>query len=337
MQVPIETEDADATLPRGSICVYCGYDLTGSTDTLACPECGRISTVDAVRGETHALFDQPVRLYREALRFWSKHPPGWFWSLDRDGDVRRSRILLAINVMLVFAIVTGGWLVACSCVVTVTGTERHLDPAGIEPPLLTRETTRRYGALGTTLLNHNYFPEHDRDLTVLTYDYAEKHEVAWALPQDGKGLWGLGIATWLVVNWFLVGQLGFLTQNLFPCHATQRPDRTVAAAVNAESCRLPAQAMVLALLLAVDAAVRVLLPAGHFREHRMIVAILIPLGIALVWSHWICPLRSDSLGMLVPTRRRAVWVFGVYLVCFGSTIGTLLGVLASEFAIHALR
>jgi hypothetical protein len=108
---------------------------------LACPECGRISTVDAVRGETHALFDQPVRLYREALRFWSKHPPGWFWSLDRDGDVRRSRILLAINVMLVFAIVTGGWLVACSCVVTVTGTERSPRP-------------RRYRAAAADPRNH---------------------------------------------------------------------------------------------------------------------------------------------------------------------------------------
>ncbi|MCB9851004.1 MAG: hypothetical protein H6817_09920, partial [Phycisphaerales bacterium] len=101
-------------------CLYCAYDLTGIPDDANCPECGRQNIPTAFRREVQDIFDSPLRLYREAFRIIGKHPPGWYWSLDRPGDVARSFRLAILNIVLCFVILGGAWIAANAYVVRVT-------------------------------------------------------------------------------------------------------------------------------------------------------------------------------------------------------------------------
>ncbi len=63
---------------------------------------------EALRREVWDLVDTRRRLWREMFSLWRKHPPGWWWSLDRPGDLRRALVRLVLNVTVSLLIIAAG-------------------------------------------------------------------------------------------------------------------------------------------------------------------------------------------------------------------------------------
>lgn len=100
------SESPSVENPR--MCVACGYNLYGLGEDLRCPECGLINLPDGIRKQTWEFVDARSWFFSSMFSPLKKRPAGWWWALDREGDVRRSvRILIRNLVLTILIIVTG--------------------------------------------------------------------------------------------------------------------------------------------------------------------------------------------------------------------------------------
>jgi hypothetical protein len=319
-------------------CIYCAYDLTGLPDEARCPECGRQSIPTTIRQEVQEVFDSPRRLYREALRVVGKHPPGWYWSLDRPGDLRRSFRFALINLMVCFAIAGGAWVLADSLGVESVTMRHMVDPTGNTPAVLTQQYRFIDGVFGQT---GEYVDETPREYRSgfrmppgFTTVRSSTSSIRWRFLRGDQWLLALFPAAWIVCMWLLVVPAGMWTQirKGLPRFAVAR--RTVVAAGNAETCRLPLQGLIVALVVALESVARLTLcdaAPNALITLRILLQLLMAGGVC---AFWIGPLRSDYSGQLIRTRLHAVRMYLMYVLILPFVL-TALVIGALEMLLHS--
>lgn len=82
-------------------CLACGYDLQGLGEEPCCPECGLLNIPEGYRRQVHELVDCGKWFFSSFFGVFRKRPPGWWWSLDRPGDVKRA--LKRASLYLIFS------------------------------------------------------------------------------------------------------------------------------------------------------------------------------------------------------------------------------------------
>ncbi|MCH7596214.1 MAG: hypothetical protein IID35_06600, partial [Planctomycetes bacterium] len=117
-------------------CVACDYNLFGLGDEPRCPECGLMNITDGFRREVWALVDSGKWFFSGFLSPFKKRPPGWWWALDRPGDVRRS-FRFAVGHALISAVLVFGFALAADSVLVETTTISFLSSSTSQRPTRT--------------------------------------------------------------------------------------------------------------------------------------------------------------------------------------------------------
>ena len=234
-------------------CLYCGYDRTGLDEDRRCPECGLRSVPEEFRRETQAVFDSRRRLYREGLRWFSKHPPGWFWSLDRPGDLRRSVWLVGMNIVLCLLIINAGVILGDLCWLRIVHEGAWYNPTDPAAPVVAAYRHTAYLGFAFRVRSEDAY-NFDQ-----WRDQPPGYALRWSLTArpiwNGSPRWhpvALIVPTWLVMVYVFLAFGGICSQLRKGLPSYARPLTSVTVAVNAASCRLPMQAASCLLLVAVE-------------------------------------------------------------------------------------
>lgn len=86
------------------VCVACGYNLYGLGDGPRCAECGLQNAPDGLRRQVWDYIDTRPTFISSFFNPFAKRLPGWWWSLDREGDVGKS-IRFAIRNLCLSAVI----------------------------------------------------------------------------------------------------------------------------------------------------------------------------------------------------------------------------------------
>ena len=291
---------------RAPRCLYCGYNLTGLEDGARCPECGMVSVPAAFRREVWDLVDSPRRLWGLMARPIAGYPPGWWWALDRPGDVGRSVRTLARNAALSLIIVLSAAVAVDSVVVEETRVAQLYDQADsraktlwwnesvIPHRLLNRITDER-----STWSNSNFW---GGDAYERVRSPARRTIVSYRVLWDWSAgaLWqGVAAFAWLLLVWAYVAQVGLWTQIRKGLPEFARPPRTIVAAANLQSCKLVFLAVLAVLGCAVEVASRYAC-AGRGLHGYELALWGVGAGLALAAATmWIGALRSDFTRQLI--------------------------------------
>ena len=109
-------------------CIACGYNLRGLGDEPRCPECGLLNVPEALRKQVQQLIDLKPWFFSPFLAPFEKRLPGWWWSLDRQDDVRRSFKFAGIHVLVALLLVVPVGIIAGSVLVESTTQHFLTDP-----------------------------------------------------------------------------------------------------------------------------------------------------------------------------------------------------------------
>ncbi len=293
-------------------CVACGYNLFGLGDEPRCPECGLMNITDGFRREVWALVDSGKWFFSSFLSPFKKRPPGWWWALDRPGDVQRSFKFSAACVVASFLIVLASFAVAGATVTVQTWRYRFVDTSG---------TVR----VADTLVSvTDVFGNVVRDEENVNWDNIGKFAGGWTsachvdLEPSLVFLWPFAI-TYVLIFFLWAGPalVGLWTQIRKGLPEFARAPRTIIAASNYEAHRL----MYLAAFALLWASVVVLTRDGGcswpqsspFRILLSYWALMLVLAI-LGAAGWVGPLRSDYTKQLVQSRLHAARVILMYAV-----------------------
>lgn len=326
-------------------CLACGYDLRGLGDEPRCPECGLLNVAERFRDQVRAKLDRWTFFYSNPFAPWKKRLPGWFWSLDRPGDLRRCVIFALIMLALAAGIAAaGGYAVYGVGIVrdfehfriprgagTVLRPVPAAEPVGpsiypddlppsVRPDRIRFETHERFGVFGS---------EDYEEPTRKAYEQTQ-----WLGPMRTtgttlawwpvKGWWILAVSAFCisVLAWALPAFVGVLTQvrRLMPGY--KKPVRSTLAALLLEAHRLPIVVCYLLLIYAVALGVaywqHVTLPPGlmgmPIMTPRFVSALtgLAMLAVLAASVGWIGVLRSDPTHQLIRNRKHAVRFFVMY-------------------------
>lgn len=297
-------------------CVACDYNLFGLGDEPRCPECGLMNITDGFRREVWALVDSGKWFFSGFLSPFKKRPPGWWWALDRPGDVRRSFKFAAACVVASFLIVLAAFAVAGATVTVRTARYSIVS--------YSESYSEAVRPAGTWVLAVDAFgmPVRVED----TVGRANRGEAT--IPCGGTchvelepSLAFLGpfavTCTLIFSLWAGPALVGLWTQIRKGLPAFARAPRTIIAASNYEAHRL----MYLAALALLWAGVVVLTRDGlcswpqtsPFRILLSYWALMLVLAI-LGAAGWVGPLRSDYTKQLVQSRLHAARVILMYAV-----------------------
>jgi hypothetical protein len=230
--------------------------------------------------------------------------------------------------------VFAAWMAANALVLRVVDEIVFVDPGGVRPTLLAYRSTSLYGAMGLSIhLDDEYLSSPDQiksRAAGLVRRHLRTQEAAshgWCLEHwHGCAI----VSTLVVMIWVILTQLGMWTQIRRGLPAFARARRTIMAAANCESCKLPFQALVVALGLAAETAVRLALPDPQLRSHTVLLSVLIPFMVGLILASWISPLRSDFTRQLIGSRGHAVRMYVMYVLIFPLPLsGIIMGLIFS--------
>jgi len=309
-------------------CVDCGYDLHGLGEAIRCPECGRVNVPEAYRREMWELVDRGTWFFSNPLQLFRKRPPGWWWSLDRPGDVRRSyrfaAACLLISTMIMCAAVGIGDSFACKIQYAVV--EGCLGDPGSAPKTTTTKTTYEH-RLGLS--------SSGRDYRIYSTEVACPKQVGkWqtfstVTPPAFDPWWGcilpcLLIVPALVVTWMGPAFVGLCTQIRKGLPRFARAPATVVAACNYEAHRLIYVSVLVAGWAVVDVFVRrnvaqsIVAGAGMGTPFIVLVyrAMIPPIGLVILYGAlgWVGALRSDFTKTLIQSRGHATRIVLMYAI-----------------------
>lgn len=310
-------------------CKACGYDLRGLGEAPRCPECGLVNVPEGYRRQVWALIDARRRFFSNMFSVVRKRPPGWWWSLDRPGDLRRSIRVAAENVVAAVLIVLVAGTLLDS--VRVRSTFRVELTSQTDPDaerVLLRESVYAFG-LGMTYEEIVPFKDRQRpegDWYVRASDVREtEFDLQVAPPAFALFLAGLAVFTWRSP-----AALGLRTQLRKGLPDYARPQYTIVCAAAYESHRAVYTAVMAAVLMGLETAVRVGLqtqragPAAHFWVYVVVHELLFWGVLLFGGSAWIGPLRSDYTKQLIRSRRHAARIIVMYGIFFPLVLDTIL-------------
>ena len=305
-------------------CLYCAYNLTGLAEGTRCPECGMVSVPEALRKEVWGIVDSKRRRWALMAHPLAKHPPGWWWSLDRPGDVRWSISLLVRNLVLCLMIILSAFVAADSVVVEWRRLVEHYDQA--DPRAQTccwYEDITLYGLLARVVaLEHSASHRYTQSFNSMMRS-ARSPAMRRIVTCRVRWCWSFEILegtaavwVWLLLVWAYVAQVGLWTQIRQGMPDFARPPRTIIAAANVQSCKLIFMAILVTVACGVEVVSRWACDGQWSRGYALVVYGGVG-GLALAAAAmWVGALRSDFTRQLIRSRIHAARIIVMYALAF---------------------
>lgn len=301
-------------------CVACGYDLFGLGDQPRCPECGLLNIPEGFRQQVWKLVDAKTVFFSNPLNPFNKRPPGWWWALDRPGDLKRAVFVAGGCVCTCFITIAGAIIIAGSirrvveqewsfshcppeenhCVVYVSSQRTELALLGLA---IGSEGRGQWVNVPNSGLVRTPRP------TVVSY-----LELAWGLDYL---LPALVVSFGVALTWLMPATVGLWTQIRKGLPPFAQAPRTILAASLYESHRLIYAAVLVGLFAAADAILRIRIQptapgAAGYAPYLLPGAVVASTLFAAL--SWIGPLRSDFTRQLIRSRRHALRIIMMYTV-----------------------
>ena len=289
-------------------CVACGYNLRGLGDEPRCPECGLLNVPEGLRKQVQQLVDSTPWFFSSFLAPFEKRLPGWWWSLDRQDDVRRSFKFAGIHVLVALVLVIPVGIIADSILVESTTQHFRTDP---QDPTV-KESIGKFVILTGMADSWHGFED-----TVNWNSYASSATTTSTQvlfqPSIAALRMGLSYALWVVLVWAVPALIGICTQIRRGLPEFAKAPRTITAAANYEAHRLTYLAIIVAMAMAVDTALRVALAPSltwpPTAQYGTCVMALICIILLIAMIGWVGPLRSDYTRQLVRS-----WFHGLRII-----------------------
>ncbi len=318
---PFDEHTAGAPVETVRACVACGYNLYGLGDEPRCPECGLRNIPDEFRRQVWELVDSGKWFFSGPFALFRKRLPGWWWAMDRPGDLRKSLWFLAKNMSIALLITIATWGAATAIVVEVTN---HYASYEINDP--SRKTVFEDDqvfyvglspseALQGKELNWSelYGRTQSRNWTVTPKSRVMVVPNWRALPA------ALLFVLWIFLVWVVPLFVGLITQLRKGLPSFAKPPLTILVAGAYESHRAIYTSLALALVL-VAVTYQVVTPGATTTPSRwlywlfeLLPFFLVPLYAAL---GWIGPLRSDYTLQLIRFPFHAGRIIVMYALLF---------------------
>ena len=315
------TAAPDACVPdaKPRPCVACGYDLRGLGEEPRCPECGLVNVPQGYREQVWQLIDSHWWAFSNVLNPFARRPAGWWWALDRPGDVRRSFVFAAVCVLVMAVLVLGGALLddAVRARHTSELLYHHPDDDPLAAPRVAGHYEDTYGAIGGESASNEVWSDNG-DLKQLGRRARRWWQTRWDVVLAWPSARILEYAAWAAVYAFWVwagpALAGIWTQIRKGLPDFARAPRTIIAASNYETHRLVYLGLLALAGWLLDAVLRVTLLKHSPQVYLLPLVVVILSLAALPWLGWIGPLRSDYTRQLIRSRLHALRVFLMYVV-----------------------
>ncbi len=300
--------DASASADRR--CIACGYNLRGLGEQPRCPECGLLHITDDFRQQVWDLVDSGKWFFSGVLTPFRKRLPGWWWALDREGDVSRSFRNAGKNILLATIIIFSAAAVCDAFVVEHTQTFSFLDGNG--KTVVSGWSRSEIGLFRRSIYEDQQFPN-----------------VTWTRPFRGMrppqsvvrinfapsgAFIGPGTQMLLLacLMWLCPSCIGLWTQIRKGLPAFARAPRTILAAANLESHRVVYNAVLSAIWMLFELMLRWRVDAnGATYQAAFLASVLGFYSVAA--AGWVGPLRSDYTRQLVWSRWHALRIIFMYV------------------------
>lgn len=314
-----EIAQIDTHIETVRVCVACGYNLFGLGDQPRCPECGLRNIPDEFRRRVWELVDSGKWFFSGPLALFRRRPPGWWWALDRPGDLRRALRAVARNGVIAAAILFAGTAIGSSIAIETTTTYRvsYLDDPTSQIIHETSLITRNGFVRGNEeTLKESDWP--DAFQSPITYGRSSKSRVVLCAPNWVVLPVALGILLWLALTWVGPVFVGLVTQIRKGLPEFARPPLTIIAAGAYESHRLiyASAASVLALILAAFAFACAVRPVFGFMPADLLLFAIPVVTVLFVASGWVAPMRTDYTKQLIRSRGHAARIVIMYALLF---------------------
>ncbi|MCH7700159.1 MAG: hypothetical protein IID37_00600 [Planctomycetes bacterium] len=308
---PSDSTAGSVEAPRR--CLACGYDLRGLGEDLRCPECGLRNIPSAYRQQVWDLVDSGRWFFSGFFTPFRKRLPGWWWALDRPGDVRRSVRFAACHALISTVLLLGFALAADSVLVETTTVSRFSYRSSGQ--------LYRTGQLGTLTFRASEYvtaigvfglPRYRRSRDV-SDKYANSLpaklpaptvRIVFIRPSAASvydALHLLHLWSWGLLIWGIPAAVGLCTQIRKGLPQFARAPRTILAAANYEAHRITYFATLWAGVFSIQFLLRWSFPAADIFNGNLSEWILLP-GALYGMLGWAGPLRSDYTAQLIRSR-----------------------------------
>jgi len=316
-------------------CLACGYNLFGLGDEPRCPECGLLNIADGYRRQVWELVDSRRWFFSGPFALFGKRLPGWWWALDRPGDLRKSLRFLVINMCIASAITIAAWGAASSIAVEITNHYASYDindPS--RKPLYEDDHVFYIGfrpneSLRGKELNWSQLFGQTRGLTVTTKSRVIVTPNWRAMPT------ALPVALWIILVWATPVFVGLITQLRKGLPSFARPPTTIFVAGSYESHRAIYTSIAIALVLGVLTYHQLTLGATGISSRWVswLMDLLPPIPVFLYASlGWMGPLRSDYTKQLIRSPFHAGRIVLMYALVFPPLLaGMLVKLVLADF------
>ncbi|MBI3834272.1 MAG: hypothetical protein HY287_08085 [Planctomycetes bacterium] len=329
------TPDAIVAAPADARpCLGCGYDLRGLGDEPRCPECGLLNVPQGYREEVWRLVDSGKWFFSGFFLPFKKRPPGWWWSLDRPGDVRRSWKEVARNAMLAAGILCIGCLAVDLFKVKTTCHWTAYDPNSAERnPIDVAETiyVTSFSRDGISIGGDNDKTwEKLKELREkgLRFKFTESRALTFFPRADLLYSFAPNMSIAVLLIWAYPATVGLYTQIRKSLPSFARPKRTIVAAANLESHQLIYNSALAIAMVVVIYAVRTTDSLkGQWRSNEGTFFFAAYACMAVLSAiRWIGAVRSDYTRQLIQSRSQAVRIVVLYGLIFpwATTLAILL-------------
>lgn len=311
-------------------CVACGYLLFGLGNEPRCPECGLVNIPEGFRRQVWELVDSGKWFFSGFFSPFRRRLPGWWWALDRPGDVRRSARFAAVRVaacgMILFAAIS-----ADECV-RLRMTSAVCVPMGDPGVFLVKGGELEYGFLGRHRSQHD-LPDRPADPGECSgwpsWQMISGRGVRWVW--SGEGIRpAFYIWVWIVATWAGPAAVGIWTQIRKGLPSFARAPSTILAASMYESHRLIYLALGILFWAGLEVTFRARIFDGTMSQFAGGLTIaLMHLSLFLLITlfgaaGWVGPVRSDYTRQLIRSRFHAGRIIVMYAVFLPGLLTLLL-------------
>lgn len=335
---PLTTSDVvhpDSERP----CLACGYNLRGLGDGPRCPECGLLNLPDGLRGQVWALVDSGTWFFSSMFHPLKKRPPGWWWALDRENDVKRSLRFVAKNVCVATLVLLTGSVLADGFILQRTHhyTCFDVNDPGARP-VYEADWIESFGSLGGRNPGWGWGEQPDwGQLYARGRTLTESVSSAVVFIPSWHSLFIGGLLSiWVCLVWAGPGLVGLWTQirKGLPKFALAR--RTIISAVNYESHRMIYVAVFAIAGLGIECAMRLQgLVYSASSAFAVAFACVVFAAVAYAAASWIGSLRSDFTKQLIRSRFHMLRILLMYATllpaAFFISVSALLGLLSDSW------
>jgi len=294
-------------------CVACGYNLYGLGDEPRCPECGLLNIPQALRRQVWELVDSGKWFFSGMFHPFRRRPAGWWWALDRPGDLRRSVRFAAVQATF------AGALLFAAVTINDAIRVREVNIWRIRP-----QSTSEQVEIVEHVLEFG-FASGLRDYQEATRRFVDAQSAPTRFSATRTVLWRWTLASpealvpllaWILATWAGPAAVGFWTQIRKGLPDFARAPRTIIAASMYEAHRLIYLSAMVALWGLLDVAMRINVPSTRFSMLAVMIPVLSLLAVLTLFgaAGWVGPARSDYTRQLVRSRFHAARIIVMYAV-----------------------